>query len=73
MKVGIRSGKHWQSIWKSLSFAPTDGSATVVITFGVICAFVGFEYGRPLISTTVPTWDDSVFCLKDLGTFSKCP
>ena len=38
---------------RDFSFSMTDGSATVKMTFGVICACVGFEDGRPSISTTV--------------------
>ena len=38
---------------RDFSFSTTDGSATGKMTFGVICACVGFEDGRPSISTTV--------------------
>ena len=38
---------------RDFSFSTTDGSATVKMTFGVICACVGFEDCRPSISTTV--------------------
>ena len=38
---------------RDFSFLTTDGSATVKTTFGVICACVCFEDGRPSVSTTV--------------------
>ena len=42
----------WEDI-REVSFSTTDGSATVMMTFGVICAWVGFKDGRPSVSTTV--------------------
>ena len=38
---------------REFSFSTTDGSATVMMTFGAICACFGLEDGRPSISTTV--------------------
>ena len=37
------------AVIRDFSFSTTDGSATVKMTFGVICACVGFEDGRPSI------------------------
>ena len=34
-------------------FSTTDGSVTVMMTFGGVCTCVGFEDGQPSISTTV--------------------
>ena len=42
------------SMYITESFLTADGSATVMMTFGVNCACVDFEDGRPPMSTTVP-------------------
>ena len=38
---------------RSFRFWTTDGSTTVMMTFGIICACIGFEDGCPSISLTV--------------------
>ena len=53
---GLSMSHNWLSSsgnGRDFSFSTTDGSATGKMTFGVICTCVGFEDGRPSISTTV--------------------